>query len=160
MDFTEIRQTYASIPNIREVIPGIWTVGVCTQPFFHRGTASAACVILQTLIEVRGDGVAQLAEHRLDIQKPKVRTPFGAQYKIVRFFFRGTAYAACVIMQTTKLLTYYRRRKREPLIALGSHRKGEGGGALISASAVPHCGVGTDLNTLAWLAEVVQNLVS
>ena len=36
------------------------------------------------------------------------------------------------------------------MIALDSH---QGGGALISVSAVPHRGVGTDLNTLAWLAE-------
>ena len=35
--------------------------------------------------------------------------------------------------------TYYRLRKREPLIALGSHQGREGGGgALFSASAVPH----------------------
>ena len=42
------------------------------------------------------------------------------------------------------ILTYYRLRKREPLIALGSHQ-GEGG--LLSASAVPPRR--TDLNTVA-----------
>ena len=37
------------------------------------------------------------------------------------------------------ILTYHRLKKREPLIALGSHQGGWWGGALISASAVPHC---------------------
>ena len=39
------------------------------------------------------------------------------------------------------ILTYYTRRKREPLTALGSHLEGgggEGGGSVISASAVPY----------------------
>ena len=34
------------------------------------------------------------------------------------------------------ILTIYRLRKREPLIALGSHQRG--GDGLMSASAVPH----------------------
>ena len=39
------------------------------------------------------------------------------------------------------ILTYYRLRKREPLVALSSHRGGGGrGGGVISASAVPHRG--------------------
>ena len=41
------------------------------------------------------------------------------------------------------IMTYYRLRTRELLIALGSHQRGP----LISASAVPHHGVGTVLNT-------------
>ena len=43
------------------------------------------------------------------------------------------------------ILTYYRLRKREPLIALGLPPGGEGGGGgLLSASAVPNRG---DLKT-------------
>ena len=39
----------------------------------------------------------------------------------------------------TYILTYYRFRTRKPLIAMGSHQgmEGGGGGALISAFAVP-----------------------
>ena len=33
-----------------------------------------------------GDGVAQLAEHRLQIQRPEIRTPSGEQEQIVSFF--------------------------------------------------------------------------
>ena len=37
-------------------------------------------------------------------------------------------------------------KKREPLIALGSH---QGAGVLISASAVPHCAEGRQVQTTA-----------
>ena len=49
--------------------------------------------------------------------------------------------------------TYSRLRKREPLIALGSHQGGGGGrggggrGTLLSASAIPHCGSDTFSNS-------------
>ena len=36
----------------------------------------------------RGDGVAQLVEHRLEIQRPEVRTPSGTQDEYVRVFLR------------------------------------------------------------------------
>ena len=57
------------------------------------------------------------------------------------------------------ILIYYRLRKREPLIALSSHQRrgGGGGGALISASAVPHRRVRTDLNTLTCLVSYYIN---
>ena len=45
-----------------------------THTSFHRGRISW------------GDGVAQLVEHRLAIQRPEVRTPSGAQETIVRVF--------------------------------------------------------------------------
>ena len=35
---------------------------------------------------LRGDGVAQLVEHRLEIQRPEVRTPSGAQDTFVIIF--------------------------------------------------------------------------
>ena len=43
-----------------------------------------------------------------------------------------------------RIYSYFRFKKRELLIALGSHRGvGWGGGVSISASAVPHCGADT-----------------
>ena len=52
------------------------------------------------------------------------------------------------------ILTYCRLKKWEPLIA---PCMAPTMGPLISASAVPHCGVGTDLDTLAWLEQVIAN---
>ena len=52
------------------------------------------------------------------------------------------------------ILSYYRLRKRESLIALGSH---QGGCISFLHPRYPQRGVGTDLKTLAWLAEVVAN---
>ena len=40
---------------------------------------------------VGGDGVAQLVEHRLKIQRLEVQTPLGAQEKFVRVFLSQNA---------------------------------------------------------------------
>ena len=51
--------------------------GVCSTHEGRSGTKSA---------HTHTHGVAQLVEYRLEIQRPEVRTPSGAQEKFVRVF--------------------------------------------------------------------------
>ena len=56
----------------------------------------------------------------------------------VAWLWRGPGSRQSMLSIYARLYSYSKFKKRKPLIALGSHQ--EGGGGLISASAVPHSG--------------------
>ena len=55
------------------------------HPSFTAGSSTAVCIQKVFGHVLGGDGVAQLVQRRTRIQRTKVRTPSGAQEKLVSF---------------------------------------------------------------------------